>query len=300
MQAHSPGIIFALVMEEEKEVTALLNLIEDPDPDIFEAVSSRIISYGPHIIPNLENLWENTADNTVLERIELLIHKLYFSGLTEDFKQWAQSPHQELLPGALLVAKFLYPNLHTAKVIQDVERLRRNIWLELNNYLTPLEQITVFNNIFYNYFGLRGDYNHYEKPNEFLINKIIESKKGNQTGNGVLYLLLSEMLDIPVKLIPIPDQFVLGYFKPNAQNEQEKLHLNIDFFIDPVTGQAFTHNDLTNYFNRTNVKISPALFKPCSNKKVIQKLLSDLSKCYTDDNKMYLREEINELICLLD
>ena len=287
-------------MEGGKEVSALLNLIEDPDPEVFEAVSSRIIAYGTPIIPDLENLWENTADNEILERIEQLIHRLHFNGLTEDFREWGASPHQELLPGALLVAKLQYPNLHSAKVIQDIERLRRNIWLELNNYLTPLEQVTVFNNIFYNYFGLRGNYNNVERANEFLINKIIETKKGNQTGNGVLYLILVEMLDIPIRFIPIPNQFVLGYFKSQADKEQQKLHLNIEFFIDPVTGQAFTHTDLTNYFHRTSTTISPSFFKPANNKRVIQKLLEDFSKCFSNEKKLYLLEEINQLIDILN
>jgi hypothetical protein len=226
-------------MREEKEIAALLNLIEDPDPEIFEVVSGKIISYGSPMIPNLENLWEHTADNNMQERIETLIHKIHCSGLAEDFKQWAQSPHQELLSGVLLVDKLLYPDLRTEKTIQNLERLRRNIWLELNYYLTAIEQITVFNNIFYRYFGLRGDYNQYKKPDEFLLHKIMESKKGNQTGNGVLYLILAEMLDIPVKLISIPNQFILGYFQTHVKRREIKSHLQIEFFIDPVNGQIF-------------------------------------------------------------
>lgn len=286
-------------MDDPKEISALLNLIEDPDDEVFEAVSRRIIAYGTPIIPNLEDLWENTADSEILERIEQLIHRLHFNELLNDFRDWAESPQQELLPGALLVSKFLYPNLQTGKVIRDVERLRRNVWLELNNYLTPLEQVTVFNNIFYNYFGLRGDYNNYEKPGEFLVNKIIESKKGNQTGNGVLYLILAELLDIPVRSIPIPNQFVLAWFKSQIQRDQEKLHLNIEFFIDPVTGQPFSHNDLTVYFKRTETPVRPSFFKACNNKEVVSRLLKDLAKCFGQGNKAYIRNEINQVISLL-
>jgi len=90
-------------MVNEKEVTALLTLIEDPDTEVFEAVSNRIIAYGTPMIPRLEDLWEHTVDNQVQERIELLIHRLHFHNLKNDFRQWAESPHQELLPGALLV-----------------------------------------------------------------------------------------------------------------------------------------------------------------------------------------------------
>lgn len=287
-------------MDNDKEVAALLTLIEDPDKEVFEMVSNRIIAYGTPIIPDLEDLWENTIDNQVQERIELLIHRLHFNNLKNDFREWAASPHHELLPGALLVAKLLYPDLHTGKVIQDIDRLRRNIWIELNNYLTPLEQVNVINSILYNYFGLKGTIGTLVKPNDFLISKIIESKKGNQSGNGVLYLLLTELLDIPIRLIPIPKQFILAYFKSNTERDNEKLHLNIDFFIDPSTGQVFTHNDLYNYFNRVAIPVQTQYFKPQNNKQVIENLLLNLTECYHPDNQAHMLTEIDELINILN
>lgn len=287
-------------MDNEKEVEALLTLIEDPDSEVFEAVSNRIISYGTPIIASLENLWEHTIDNTVQERIELLIHRLYFVNLKSDFLAWSQAPHHDLIPGSLLVAKLLYPDLQTAKIIQDIERLRRNIWIELNNYLTPLEQVNVITSILYNYFGLKGSMREKQLPNEFLIPNIIESKKGNQSGNGVLYLLLTELLDIPIRLLPIPNQFVLAYFKSKTETDVAKLHQNIDFFIDPTLGQVFTHNELYNYFNKLGVSVVPGFFKPQNNKQVIAKLLEDLGQCYLSDDKLYLHQEINELIVILN
>ena len=286
-------------MYSPKELNALLSLIEDPDEDVFAVVSNRIMSFGPTVIPSLEHLWEHSVNNDVLERVEQLIHRLHFNSLLHDFKAWADAAHQELLPGTLLVAKLLYPHLHVAKVIQDVERLRRNVWLELNNYLTPLEQVTVFNNIFYNYFGLRGDYNNYDKPAEFLIHKIIEAKRGNQTGNGVLYLILAELLDMPIRLLPIPGQFILGWLKSQAVKDQAKLHLNIEFFIDPVTGQPFSHTDLTHYFLRTATSVAPAYFMPCNHKQVIVQLLQELAKCYTNKSNVYIAHGISDIVSLL-
>lgn len=286
-------------MDNDKEVEALLTLIEDPDAEVFEAVSNRIISYGTPIIASLESLWEHTVDNHVQERIELLIHRLHFIDLKNDFIGWSNAAHHDLTPGALLVAKLLYPDLHTGKVIQDIERLRRNIWIELNNYLTPLEQVNVITSILYNYFGLKGSLGSARLPNEFLISSIIDSKKGNQTGNGVLYLLLTELLDVPIRLLPIPNQFVLAYFKSKTEKEAEKLHLNIEFFIDPTLGQVFSHNDLYNYFNKLSVAVIPDYFKPQSNKQVIAKLLEDLGKCYETDDKAYMLREIEELITIL-
>src|SRR5688500_13473442 len=124
-------------MEQSKEISALLQLIDDPDEEVFGAVSEKIVEYGKPIIPNLEDLWENTPNETIQNRIEIIIHKLQFADLSEDFRQWNVAGHYDLMVGSLLAAKFQYPELATAPVLHEIEKLRRNVWLELNNYLTP-------------------------------------------------------------------------------------------------------------------------------------------------------------------
>lgn len=288
-------------MEETKEISALFHLIDDPDQEVFDVVSTRIIDYGKGIIPHLENLWENTIREDVQERIELLIHRLHFRDLSEEFSQWNKNVHQDLLTGALLVARFQYPELTTSQIYQDIEKLRRNIWLELNNYLTPLEQVNVLTSILYNYYNLRSSEVTYQYPEEFLINKQLEAKRGNAIANGILYLVLSELLDVPVRAINIPRQFVLGYFKADydfTRHTEDPMY-KTEFFIDPMSGQVFTHKDVENYFKRIAVPPVASYFKPLSNKRVIQLLLEEFSKCFDDEKNRYKQQELMELAGML-
>jgi regulator of sirC expression with transglutaminase-like and TPR domain len=288
-------------MEQTKEISALLNLIDDPDEEVFGAVSNRIIGFGRTIIPNLEHLWETTPDEQIQERIELIIHRLHYTDLTEDFRQWSLAGHHDLLVGSLLVSKFQYPDLTTSAVLLEVEKIRRNIWLELNNYLTPLEQIRIVTGILYSYYSLKGTEITYVDVNEFLIHKVLESKRGNQLSNGVLYLILCELLDIPVKAIGVPKQFVLAYFKPGYSNEANNGHQDkIEFFIDPSSGMVFTHRDIENYFKRISVPPVDAYFRPLSNKRVVQHLLEEVSKCFDNEKEAYKRDELLSLAKLLD
>jgi Transglutaminase-like superfamily len=289
-------------MQENREILALFHLIDDPDQEVFDSVSNRIVSYGRGIIPNLENLWENTISNDVQERIELLIHKLHYHDLTEDFQHWKNSSYQDLLTASLLVAKFQYPELVTTPVLQEVEKLRRNIWLELNSYLTPLEQVHVVTSILYNYYGLKGTEVAYQHPEEFLINKLVETKRGNSITNGILYLLLSELLDIPVKAINIPRQFVLAYIKPYYDENPEKLSpmQRIEFFIDPTSGQVFSHKDVESYFKRISVPPVASYFKPLSHFRIIQTALEEFSKCFDDERNAYKAKELLDLAKLLN
>jgi len=288
-------------MEQNKEIEALFNLIDDPDEEVFSMVSARIVDYGKNIIPSLEHLWETSPDEGIQDRIERLIHRLHYGDLTEDLQQWSSSGHHDLLVGALLVSKFQYPDLSTAPVFKEIEKIRKTIWLELNNYLTALEQVRIVTNILYQYYQLKGNEISYQQPDEFLIHKCIETKRGNQLSNGVLYLILCEMLDIPVRAVNVPKQFVLAYFKNgNVETDPENPLEQIEFYIDPTSGQAFTHDDVEHYFSRLQVPPVNAYFRPVSNKKVIQNLLEEFGKCFGNNNDQYKQDELNTLANLLD
>ena len=288
-------------MQENKEIIALLHLIDDPDEDVYSTVSAKILSFGKEIIPNLEDLWENIENENTQERIELLIHRVHFRDLTNDFTYWRDNDG-ELLDGALLVAKYSYPDLQAEVVKQEIEKLRRNTWLELNNYLTPIETINVVNSIFFNYYKQKGVEISYENPDQFLINKTLESRKGNAIGNGIIYLILCQMLDIPVKAANIPRQFLLGYYDDQYELLNPAGHSSekIKFFVDALTGQMYSHKDIEHYFKRLSVPPASSYFRSLNNRKFIQFLLEELSKCFNNDRNLYKMNELLSLANILD
>ena len=288
-------------MKENKEIAALLNLIDDPDEDVYNTISDKIVSIGKEIIPNLEHLWENISNEDTQERIELLIHRLHFSDLSAAFIKW-KDKDADLLQGAIIVARYHYPDMQPVFIMQELEKLRRNIWLELNSYLTPMEKVNVLNSIFYNYYKQKGVEISYETPDNFLMNKTLESKKGNSISNGIIYLVLCELLDIPVKAINIPRQFILGYFDGQHSISDPAGHASekIKFYIDPLTGQMYSHKDIENYFKRLSVPPVNAYFRPMSSRHVIRFLLEELSKCFDNTRNLYKLNELMSLAAMLD
>ena len=288
-------------MTGNKEISALFHLIDDPDEDVYLTVCDKIVSFGKEIIPNLENLWENTANEDVQERIELLIHRLHFKDLTDDLIRWKDA-NDSLLNGALLVARYHYPDLAETIVFQEIEKLRRNTWLELNNYLTPMEQANVITSILYNYYKQKGIELAYDNPDDYLINKGLEGKKGNALSNGIIYIVLCELLDIPVKAIHIPRQFILAYFDSQYDLLNPAGHAaeKINFFIDPLNGQMYSHKDVEAYFKRIAVPPVPSYYRQMNNGQIIRFLLEELSKCFDDDRNRYKMEELRSLANLFD
>jgi regulator of sirC expression with transglutaminase-like and TPR domain len=289
-------------MQETKELNALFTLIDDPDEEVYSTVSERIVRYGKPIIPNLEHLWETTPNEDTQERIEMIIHRLHFTDLQNDLTEWRNSAHHDLLFGALLVSKFQYPDLQTAPVVQEIERIRRNVWLELNSFLTPLEQANVLSSIIYNYYNLKGVEVNYTNPDDFFIHKVLESKKGNKLTNGIIYQLLCEKLEINARIINIPKQCILAFYASEFDHSQETANPleQIHFFVDATTGQAFSHQDIESYFSKIGVSANPSYFKPLPNKQIIRELLQEIAQCFSSPEKTYKKEELRELIELLD
>ncbi|HRO43072.1 MAG TPA: transglutaminase family protein [Flavipsychrobacter sp.] len=288
-------------MRENKEISALLRLIDDPDNEVFDTVSEKILHYGRSIIPNLEDLWEHTSDQDVQERIEQLIHRVHFQDLQQEFLEWSKSKHPEILRGAILVAKYQFPDLNIPSILSQFDQIRRNVWLELNNYLTPLEQVNVFNSILYNYYKLQGHELTEREPKYFFINQVLESKQGNSYSLGVLYLSLCELLDIPIFAVEIPRQFIFAYidtlyhfYNPDNEGIQQ-----IQFFIDPLNGVVYTQKDVDTYLKKINATDRPNYFTPLLSKRVIYKMLEELCLCYRYKREDQKAEEIQQLMNII-
>lgn len=288
-------------MQVNKEIEALLHLVDDPDREVFDTVADRLLGYGKEIIPNLEQLWEVTEDEGVQYRIENLIHRALFTELQHEFAAWSREPAPSLFKGAMLVAKYRYPELNTQQLMKQLDQMRRNIWLELNYYLTPLEQINVVNSILYNYYKLQGHEMTERDPNLFFINTTLESKQGNAFSLGILYLALCELLDIPIFAVGLPRQFVIAYFdtqyhflSPDTDPIQ-----TIQFYIDPVNGMVYTQNDVEVYLKKIKAGHEERFFQSLSSKEVIVRMLEEMALTYDYANEEDKSQEMHQLIAVL-
>ena len=289
-------------MQKEAEISALFKLIDDPDEEVFNTIADRLLNYGTPIIPDLEHLWENTLDEATLDRIEIMIYKLRLQDLKEAFIEWKSKPDPSLFEGALLVTKFQFPELAIDSLRHQMEKIRRNIRLELNNYLTPLEQANVIRNILFSYYQIKGVEVNYEKPEEFLISAPLQSKKGNAIANTLLYAELCQQLEIQAQFINIPKQCIIAFYASDwdpeeiVPNPQEF----IQFYVEGTTGNAFSQKDLDQYMIRSNIEPKNSYYKALSNVKIIKKHLLEFAKCFNSPTLQYKQKDLSDLADLLD
>lgn len=284
-------------MSQGTEINALIRLLDDEDPEVFENVSNRIISYGTEVIPELENAWSDSANLELHDRIEELIHIIQFKELKDEFELWLKDDLATLLDGALLVARYQFPELDSEVVYQKIDKSRQKIWLELNQGYTPLENINIFNQVFYSILGFEGTKNEDLDIPDFCLNHVVDSKKGNAISIGILYIILAQQLELPVYGVNLYRHFVLAYqknfvFDYDLDNARETI-----FYMNPINkGVPFQRREIKEYLKSMKIEEKESFFNPASNKDIIRELLYYMKFFLVTKNKERKAEELTELI----
>ena len=224
----------------------------------------------------------------------MLIHRLHLQQLQTDLTDWQRHCPDDLLSGILLVSRYQYPDLNLNPIRMELEKVKRSIWLELNSYLTPLEQVNVLNSILFNYFKFKGGEVNYTRPDDFLLHQLLESKQGNAITTGILILILTDMLGLSLRALQIPRQFILAWMNPAGEDHP------IQFYVDSANGQIYSQQDVDTYFKRVNATAIPSYFEPMRNERILQLLLEEYSKCFADENNSYKGTDLRNLAALLN
>ncbi len=96
---------------DKSYIHSLITLLDDPDPEIFNAVSEKIITQGITVVPLLEGAWGSSDSRIFQERLENLIQTIQFNTVANALTQWKDSESNNLLEGAVLVARLQFPDL---------------------------------------------------------------------------------------------------------------------------------------------------------------------------------------------
>lgn len=109
----------------EKEIQALIALLDDSDNEVFDHVAQRLFSYGPQVISKLEDAYTSIPDQLAQERIEGIIKHIQFTTVEKDFKDWIRSDSDDLLKGTLIINRHRYPELDEAEITAKIQKIKK-------------------------------------------------------------------------------------------------------------------------------------------------------------------------------
>lgn len=291
-------------MIDEKALQALIMLIDDPDEQIFAHVRDRLLEAGPEAIRHLEHSWEEKDYGLLFQsRIEQIIHDIQFSDVKDQMKKWNQGTSKDLLKGALIVAKYQYPGLDEKNILQFFERLKRDIWLELNPNMTAFETVRIINKVIFGQYNFSGNSKNYQSPLNSYINTVIESKKGNPLSLSIIYSIVAQRLNIPIYGVNLPNHFILAYMDNHGVNQflANRNDNGVLFYINPFSkGSMLQRDDIDQFLKSIHVTPAPFHYEPCSNSDIIRRMITNLIASFQQVGNGTKVEELVELRSILD
>ena len=285
-------------MINQTEVNSLIRLLDDPDQEIYNHVHDKLLSYGSEAIEHLESAFEQAFDAVQQDRIANLVHEIQFGIIKNDLKLWLHGGAFDLLQGILVINRYQYPDLDEQKIINQVEAIKRDIWIQMMHEASPKEQIKLINHVFYNIYGFSGNTSNHLDPQNSYLSQVLETKKGNQISLAIIYSIIAQKLDIPVYGVNLPQHFILAYLDESQQSEFES---GILFYINAFNkGFIFGRRDVDMFLKQLNLNFDKQFYEPCSNTDIVKRILRNLISSYEHLGSIEKVNELNELLGILD
>jgi regulator of sirC expression with transglutaminase-like and TPR domain len=271
---------------KEKELKALVSLLDDSDEQVISHVEQKILSIGKEMIPFLEREWESNLNPVVQTKIEELIHTLQYELVRDRLKNWYKGTEQDLLTGMWILSTYQYPDLELDKLKQELEQIYYETWLEFRPDLYPFDQVKVINSVLFNKLKFGANTKNFHSPGNSLINVALETRKGNPITLCVIYMLVAQKLKLPVYGVNLPNLFILSYKDDNHQ-----------FYINAFNrGLIFSKQDIENYIHELHLVPQPSFFEPCNNLEIIRRALRNLVMSFEKMGEHAKADEVKVLL----
>jgi regulator of sirC expression with transglutaminase-like and TPR domain len=274
-----------------KEFAALISLLEDPDLEVFNTISYKLISEGLPLVPLLEKAWETSKNELFQQRIENILHQIQVNITKQCLISWMESGCKDLLEGAVCIAKYQYPDIEYDVIDSHIDKIKKKVWLELNESLTALEKVKVLNHILFGVCGFSGNTTNFFAPQNHFINHLIESKKGGPVSMSIFYSLVAQRLGLPIFGVSLPRNFLLAYKdRYQTSGEIKQQGHGVLFYINPFNqGAVLGKKEIDAFLVQNNITPKDEYFSPCTNRTTITQLIGSLMISYQkigDNNKI--------------
>ncbi|HLP22293.1 MAG TPA: transglutaminase family protein, partial [Chitinophagales bacterium] len=170
-------------------------------------------------------------------------------------------------------------------------------WLELNYNQTPLEQIQIFNQVFYSYHSFKGQQASTDYQ-DYCINHLLENRKGNAISVGIVYQILANDLNLPVYGVTLIRHYILAFCKKTIFDFNAELYLEreVMFYINPINkGAIFSRNEVKDYLEKMKIDASDEYFMPTDNLTIIRELIKYLIDLSVEQGEETRIEELSYL-----
>lgn len=255
---------------------ALLSLLADEDPNVYQTVRQRILSDGERVVDWVRPA---TLSNDPIQRRRAIEIVDFVSKRSADDRFLAfclnSGEDLDLEQGAFLLSQTEFPAINIAGYEAILDDFAREIRETINPGAPATQIIGTINDYLFRKQGFHGnEENYYEADNSYL-NRVVDRRKGNPISLCLIYLFLARRLRMPIAGIGMPGHFLCRFQTPSDE-----------LFIDAFnSGKVLTKGDCVKYLLHTRDGFKEAYLAPVSPRRTLLRVCSNLHQIYSQLNK---------------
>lgn len=251
----------------ETRKTALIKLLGDEDPQVYQTVREKILSIGdssrqwlrPHTLSN-DPLIRRRAQDIIchFERLEADNRFLGFC--------LQRGQDLDLEQGAWLLARTQYPNTNIEAYSALLDTFAAELRQRLPGQLRAASVLAIINDYLFKELKFIGNEQNYYEPDNSYLNRVIDRRTGNPINLCLVYMLIARRLQLPVTGIALPGHFLCRY-----QTATEEIY--VDAFDQ---GKLMTKADCVHYLVRGNYDLRDEYLSPVSARRILTRICGNL------------------------
>ena len=273
------------VVLPEKQRAALISLLVDDDPAIYQMVRGQLLSYGQAGCQWL--LPHTLSGNPVMRRraSEIVNHHAR-QAADKRFLDFCRS-HGEVIDlehatGLLAQTKYPEINLEAYEALYDSWAGELRARIDFNGPANSI--LGAINQFLFEDLGFSGNDNYGHEPESCYLNRIVDLRSGNPIGLCAIYLFITRRLRLPVAGIGLPGHFI-------CRHQSSTQEIYIDAFRK---GLFLSKADCVKYLLQTNHDLLGGHLSPVSGRRILLRMCHNLLTTYghlelTEDAKRVQR-----------
>ncbi|MCL5034591.1 MAG: transglutaminase-like domain-containing protein [Bacteroidetes bacterium] len=256
-----------------KKFRALMRLIDDDDPQVAAAVERELRDGGDEVVQLLENEKGN-AESAVKSRIENLITKICVDKLQKEYDvllDYVSRRDFLLERGLFMLAKPLYHDIDFARVESVLNELANELRKRISNLEDPYDVVQHVNDFFLNELGFAGNSKDYYNPDNSVIHRVLETRRGIPISLGVIYLLVGRRINLPVFGVGAPAHFLVKFVLEGKE-------IYVDVFN---RGRIMSRKDAEEFISGMGFSFEPRFLKDSSDLEILARTCRNLARAFS-------------------
>jgi len=273
------------------EIRALITLLGDEDVKIRGIARERLLHHGEEAADYLREACVADGEGKVRIEARHVLEQINLEDLLGSFHLLSLlgEPHLELEQGAILLARFGYPELRSETCKKQLDELADRVRLRLPARIPNDSTIRLLNHFLFYEEGFVGNTDDYYNPDNSFLNRVLDLRRGIPVSLSVIYLLIARRLRLPISGIGMPVHFICKF--DNGANS---------FYINPFNqGQIMTRPDCVQFLRRAGYPFKENFLAGANDRDILIRMVRNLILVYTQSNEPHKVGVLERIVSLL-